>query len=92
MSTTRFLLIAAIVVALIVATFAVADDACKVGGEFRRQHNCLSVRHTKTDVCCWLKADGTHGKLPRTCCGTGWEREKCADLVDEICETHHEDM
>ena len=91
MKATRIVLALVLLVAMLCAV-AHADDGCLAGGELRREHNCLSVRHTKKDVCCWLKADGTHGRLPYSCCGTGWDRENCAEIVDRVCETHHEDL
>jgi hypothetical protein len=71
---------------------ATAMDPCEHHGEMRRQHNCVAVRHTKADVCCWLKQDGSHGSLPYNCCGTGWKSHSCEKIIDEICETHPDDM
>ena len=84
---------------LIRVTFAVLllfavvfADPCSKGGEMRRQHNCASVRHTTADVCCWMMRDGTHGQLPYSCCGTGWSTHKCAQLIDDACEKHTDDL
>mgnify|MGYP001571660167 FL=1 len=71
---------------------AKSHDECTKGSEMRRSHNCVSVRHTKTDHCCWMKRDGTHGSLPRECCGTGWDTHRCEHLVNDVCDKHHHDM
>jgi hypothetical protein len=84
--------VAIVLVMAVMAFGSSTHDECAVGGELRRNHHCAAVRHTKKDVCCWMKRDGTHGKLPYQCCGTGWETHNCAELVDKICDTHPEDM
>ena len=73
---------------LLLAAFVSAHDDCAAGGEMRRQYNCASVKHTKKDVCCWAKRDGTHGKLPRNCCGTGWKTHGCEEEIDRVCDMH----
>ncbi len=67
-------------------------DECARGGELRRNFGCVAVRHTKHDHCCWMKRDGTHGKLPHECCGTGWETSKCEAKIEHVCSTHPDDM
>lgn len=84
--------IAVLVVLSLVAALVVAKDVCDYPGELRRHYGCVAVRHTKADACCWMKQDGTHGKLPYTCCGTGWKAEKCEEFIDTVCSTHPDDM
>lgn len=61
-------------------------EACKNMGELRRNFNCVAVRHTMADVCCWMKRDGSYGHLPYKCCGTGWESSDCEGIINTICE------
>mmetsp|Transcript_45529 Transcript_45529/g.140377 ORF Transcript_45529/g.140377 Transcript_45529/m.140377 type:complete len:88 (+) Transcript_45529:40-303(+) len=82
----------ALIALLVLATVAFAHDECAVGGELRRNHHCVAVRHTKKDACCWMKRDGTHGKLPYGCCGTGWKTHDCESIINNVCETHPDDM
>lgn len=84
-----------VVIALVLGALAHSHgdrDVCAKGGELRRNYNCAAIRHTTANVCCWTRADGTHGHLPRNCCGTGWHTHGCEKLVDEVCEKHHEDI
>lgn len=60
-------------------------DACTKGGELRRNFDCAAIRHTKADACCWMKRDGTHGRLPYNCCGTGWNTHGCEEIIHDIC-------
>lgn len=86
-----FAAVLVLLVVLATGAFASADE-CAVGGELRRNHHCAAVRHTKKDACCWMKRDGTHGKLPYACCGTGWKTHDCEAIIDKVCETHPDDM
>jgi hypothetical protein len=61
---------------------------CVAHGEIRRQHSCLSIKHTKKDVCCWQNAAGQSGLLPYSCCGVHFAEHKCASIVEHICEHH----
>jgi hypothetical protein len=83
------------VFALLIIAFLVnltfAMDPCDHHGELRRRYGCVAVRHTMADMCCWLKQDGSHGKLPYSCCGAGWRSANCEGLIDQLCETHHEE-
>jgi hypothetical protein len=79
-------------VTLIGMTAAMSHDACAMGGELRRNYHCAAVRHTMKDACCWMTRDGAHGKLPYSCCGTGWKTHDCEALIDKVCETHPDDM
>ncbi len=84
--------IVAFLCALLLLGVASGSDVCSHPGELRRHYGCVAVRHTKSDACCWMKKDGTHGKLPYTCCGTGWKSAKCEEVIDNVCETHPDDM
>ncbi len=64
----------------------------KVHGEFRRQFDCLAVKHTHHDACCWQMNDGANGLLPYECCGVGWHTTKCEALINAVCATHHGDI
>jgi hypothetical protein len=68
------------------------EHDCLRGGEMRRSHHCASVRHTDMDHCCWLLRDGSYGKLPNGCCGTGWKTHGCEAIIDDVCTTHADDM
>ena len=81
---TTFLLCAMLLLAIGIQ----AHDDCAAPGEMRRHHNCAAVKHTKKDVCCWAKRDGTHGLLPYSCCGTGWHTHGCEAEIDRICDMH----
>ena len=81
------------VVVLAAALLAVVSYAheCQ-GGEYRRSHDCATVKHQKSGICCWMRRDGSHGRLPVECCGTGWTSEDCAAKVEDICSNpdHHD--
>ena len=65
-----------------------AQEVCVAGGEFRRKHKCISVKHTKKDVCCWHAADGMTGVLPHSCCGVGWKEHNCEKIIEQLCSSH----
>lgn len=80
------------VVVLVAMVAAAEKDPCAEEGELRRNFECAAIRHTKSHNCCWSLRDGSHGPLPLECCGTGWNTHNCEQIVDEICETHAEDL
>ena len=61
------------------------QEQCSMGGEFRRKHKCVSVKHTHHDVCCWHSADNSVGLLPHSCCGVGWKEHNCEKIIDQLC-------
>jgi hypothetical protein len=66
-------------------------DLCNAGGEVRRRHGCAAVKHTMRDACCWVTSTH-HGRLPYGCCGTGWKDAKCEQIIDEVCNTHADEL
>jgi hypothetical protein len=66
-----------------------AQDVCGTGGEFRRKHDCISVKHTKKDVCCWHSRDDSVGILPYSCCGVGWHEHKCEKIIEQLCTMYN---
>jgi hypothetical protein len=87
----RFSAFALVVIFALIALVH-ASDECKMGGEYRRTHHCAAVRHTMKNKCCWMTRDGNHGLLPIGCCGTGWKDHDCEAIIDQVCETHPDDL
>ena len=65
-----------------------AKEVCAAGGEFRRKEKCISVKHTKKDVCCWHTDDDLSGVLPHACCGVGWKEHNCEKIISQLCRLH----
>eukprot|EP00760_Papus_ankaliazontas_P031019 PhM_4_TR5168/c0_g1_i1/m.79895 len=61
----------------------------KQGGEFRREHHCVAVKHARSNVCCWMMHNRVHvGVLPTKCCGSMWDAD-CENIVTHVCENVH---
>lgn len=65
------------------------QEVCSMGGEFRRKHDCISVKHVKKDVCCWHSRDDSVGVLPYSCCGVGWNEHKCEKIIEQLCSIYN---
>lgn len=71
---------------------AVNEARCKDAGEMRRRYNCAAITHHRGNACCYKRDDGVVGTIPTACCGTGWVSHDCEGIIDDVCDTHHDEL